>query len=153
MLVYRITKKQYANLDGIGGMLVAGRWHDKGYRVVYFSESRSLALLEYLVHFDDYHLLPSDLVIMTLKMPSSTHIIAVDPMELAADWKESVNVTRAIGTKFLKNNEAPVLSVPTAIVPGEYNFVVNPLNQESTAFKIIKTEPFLLDSRIGDFSA
>lgn len=153
MLVYRITKKQYANLDGIGGLLVAGRWHEKGYRVIYFSESRSLALLEYLVHFDDYHLLPSDLVIMTIKMPSSTKIIDLDLTKLVDNWKESVYDTRKIGTEFLKNNQASVLRVSTVIVPGEFNFVVNPLNKESSAFKIIKTEPFLIDSRIGDYTA
>jgi RES domain-containing protein len=149
MLVYRITKKQYANLDGIGGLLVAGRWHEKGYPVVYFSESRSLALLEYMVHLDDYHFLPADIVFMTLKIPSKTKIAEVEPEALESGWESSVSITRKIGSDFLKNNKGSILRVPTVIVPDEYNYLINPLNEEISKFRIVKIEPFMLDTRIG----
>jgi RES domain-containing protein len=148
MLIYRITRKQYANLDGTGGLLVAGRWHERGYPVLYFSESRSLALLECLVHFGDYNFLPSDLVIMTLKIPSSTLIIEVGNKLLKIGWENALADTRAIGVKFIKNKKGPILKVPTIIVPGEFNYVINPLHKGVANFKIIKTEAFILDSRI-----
>jgi RES domain-containing protein len=149
MHVYRITRRQYANLEGIGGLFVAGRWHEKGYRVVYFSESRSLALLEYLVHLADYDLLPADIVIITLKIPSSTHIIKADPSTLKPGWEKSMSITRSIGTEFLKNKKGPVLRVPTTIVPGEFNFVINPLHEDISNFKITNTETLILDNRFS----
>jgi len=148
MLVYRLTKKKYANLEGIGGLLVAGRWHEKGNPVVYFSQSRSLALLEYLVHLDDYDFLPPDIVIITLKIPSSAPLLNSEPKIVNRGWEDSIHISRGIGTDFLKKNEGTVLQVPTVIVPGEYNFIVNPLHEGISKLKIVNTEAFILDPRI-----
>jgi RES domain-containing protein len=149
MFLYRITRKQFANLDGTGGILVAGRWHEKGHPVVYFSESRSLALLENIVHLGDYNFLPADMVVLTIKIPASTLVMDVGKKALKPDWENTVNITRSIGTKFLKDRKAAVLRVPTIIVPGEFNYLVNPLHKDVSKFKIINTEDFKLDRRIG----
>ena len=82
MQIYRITKRKHANLDGIGGMLVSGRWHEKGHRSVYCSENRALAILENLVRTNDYGNLPDDLVQLTIEIPDDTPIFQIDHLNL-----------------------------------------------------------------------
>jgi len=51
MTVYRIAKtKHIRNLSGTGARMHGGRWNRKGIGILYTSESRALATVEYLVH-------------------------------------------------------------------------------------------------------
>ena len=51
MEVYRIAKSSYrTDLTGLGSRLYGARWNKKGTGLVYTSESRALASLEFLVH-------------------------------------------------------------------------------------------------------
>ncbi len=54
MVVHRLAKKKYAHdpLGGAGGLIVGGRWHHKGSRIVYCAQTLSLASLEFFVHFE-----------------------------------------------------------------------------------------------------
>jgi len=54
MFVYRITKKEHATLDGLGGLYGPGRWHKKGNPVIYTSEHASLAAWEKIVHVSSF---------------------------------------------------------------------------------------------------
>lgn len=48
--LWRISN--YEDLQGLGGLYTAGRWHPLGQRVVYLSEHPVLALLEVMVHLE-----------------------------------------------------------------------------------------------------
>jgi len=51
VIVYRIAKTRYIyDLTGAGARLYGGRWNQKGIGMIYTSENRSLASLEFLVH-------------------------------------------------------------------------------------------------------
>jgi len=52
--VWRICKALYAQkpFSGEGGLKAPARWHHKGHRIVYTSQSLSLATLEIWVHID-----------------------------------------------------------------------------------------------------
>jgi RES domain-containing protein len=51
MIVYRINDSRYIkDLSGKGAALYGGRWNSKNTYVVYTAQSRSLALLETVVH-------------------------------------------------------------------------------------------------------
>ena len=54
MRVWLISKAIYAqkSFSREGGLKAAARWHHKGHRIVYTSESLSLATLEFRVHID-----------------------------------------------------------------------------------------------------
>lgn len=147
MEIFRITKAEYANLDGIGGLMVSGRWHEKGVRVVYFSENRALAILEYLVHIGDKLLLPDNLVLLTLQFPDDLIFSTVDSSTLPGDWKNKLLFTRHLGTKFLIEKKNLLLKVPSVIVSDEYNFLFNPLHNDSSACKIT-SQPFIYDERV-----
>ena len=104
MFIYRITQKKYAHPDGMGGLLVSGRWHKKGYRIAYFSESRALAILEFLVHIKDFETVPADTVLLTLKIPDSS-IRQINQNNLPESWRENHKITQMAGTQFLEDQK------------------------------------------------
>ncbi|MBN2613212.1 MAG: RES family NAD+ phosphorylase [Bacteroidales bacterium] len=147
MDIFRITKAEHAGLEGIGGLMVSGRWHNKGERVVYFSENRSLAVLEYQVHIGDRVLFPANLVLLTLSIPDDIQVHDIEIKKLANNWKDKSLHTRHLGSIFLKENKFLLLRVPSVIVPGEFNFLYNPMHPDAKRCKQ-KTEPFIFDERI-----
>lgn len=153
MEVYRIDKAGRENLEGIGGLKGSGRWHKEGNRIIYASESISLASWEKFVHMTDYNNLPDNLVVLTIEIPDDITIIDVPKKVLIPGWnvpepfilyKEE---TIEYGTKFLKEKKHLVLRVPSAVIQGEFNFVINPNHPDIKRCKIVKSEPFKFDPR------
>jgi len=148
MELFRLTKEKHANLEGIGGLLFGGRWHEKGARVIYAASSRSLAILEYLVHISDPLLLPDALVLMTIFVPDNLKISVIEESSMPANWHENQTITRRLGTSFLKDNINLLMRVPSALVPHEYNFIINPLHRDMQFCKIDNISKFSFDQRL-----
>ena len=49
MRAFRLCRSSYPAYDGEGARRVGGRWNSRGVRVLYMSENRSLAVLEFSV--------------------------------------------------------------------------------------------------------
>lgn len=149
MLIYRITKKQHADLLGLGGLYSWGRWHEKGNRVIYGSESRSLAAWEKFVHISDINLLPDDLVLMQIEIPDN-RIKLINETKLPKGWKgfPYINYTIKIGTDFLRSTENVIMRIPSAVIEKEYNYLINPASDLITECKIKSTIPFAFDKRV-----
>lgn len=150
MIVYRITKKDYLALDGRGGLYGPGRWHRKGNLVVYTSEHASLAAWEKIVHLANFENLPNDLLLVKIEIPDNIEIQTVPHMILIEGWDSYpyINETLNYGTSFLRKNEHLALKVPSAIVPDEYNVILNPLHPDIHRCKTISIVPFIFDKRI-----
>jgi RES domain-containing protein len=154
MKLYRITNKKYANLDGIGGIYVAGRWNMKGHRVIYAAESISLAAWEKFVHITDYRDLPTNLVVITINIPDDIEIEEVSGNVLVSGWNLTLpfraykSETVLFGTEFLTRNTHLVLKVPSAVISEEYNYLLNPNHPDINKCTIEKIEPFKFDKRI-----
>jgi RES domain-containing protein len=150
MIVYRITKKDYMALDGRGGLYGPGRWHRKGNLVIYTSEHASLAAWEKIVHLANFENLPNDLLLVKIEIPDNIEIQTVPLMILIEGWDSYpyINETLNYGTSFLRKNEQLALKVPSAIVPDEYNVILNPLHPDIHRCKTISTVPFIFDKRI-----
>ena len=56
---YRLVKRKWLKsvFDGEGARLYGGRWNSKGKACVYLASAESLAILEVMVHLNDYRLL------------------------------------------------------------------------------------------------
>ncbi len=54
MEVWRICQRKYANtpFSGEGELYVQGRWHPKGYKIIYTSSTLALASLEMFVNLE-----------------------------------------------------------------------------------------------------
>lgn len=146
---WRIAKAKYADVafTGEGAARVGGRWSSTGRRVVYTSESLALAALELLVHINPpVHL---DWVAVRCEFDESL-VERIDPTELPADWRKHppTRPTQAIGDEWIRSGRSAVLAVPSAIVPRETNFLLNPAHPDFARISVEKAEPFIYDSRL-----
>lgn len=150
MIVFRLSKLQYANdLTGRGAEKAGGRWNSKGTAVVYTGESRALCTTEIAVHTPLGNI-PLDYVIVALDIPNTVAIQEVKHNELTADWKSipHSHSTQEIGDTFVSDEKFAVLKVPSAVVQGEYNYILNPMHKDFKKIKIKLTEPFDFDERL-----
>jgi RES domain-containing protein len=151
MRVWRICKAEHAEtaFTGEGAILYPGRWHHAGTPVVYCSESRALAALEQLVHLHRNRL-PPHLVCFPVEIPDDLPITRVRVHDLPADWRAYPGPTelRDIGTHWAEARETVVLQLPSVVVPGEHNLLLNPRHPEFRRLVLGDPEPFELDERL-----
>lgn len=147
MLLYRITRQLFADLNGDGSRLYGGRWNSEGRAAVYLASSRSLAMLEALVHLDPTNI-PDNLCLMQIEVPDDVQDL--DLKLLPENWEryDDQYALKQIGNNFLLKKEKLLLKVPSAIVKQEFNFLFNPLHPKAAEAKIVSTEPFIFDSRL-----
>jgi RES domain-containing protein len=149
MEVFRITKAKYAGQLYASG--VEGRWNNKGEEVIYAAHSRSLACLENLVHKSG---LGSSITYrtMVIYIPDELLIQQISLQELPEGWNEiSLNkVCQQLGSRWFTAKDAPVLKVPSAVIPTEFNYVINSRHPHFSQIKLIESVPFFFDRRLLD---
>jgi len=152
MFVYRISKKTHINdLSGIGAGTYGGRWNPKGINIVYTSSSIALASLEYLVH--NFHLLSTaDICLAKIKIGRPSPILEYPAKELPLNWNLQIRqqyTTQCIGKEFYLEGNDYILKVPSAVVSGEFNLLLNPLHINHSKTKVAEViDPFVFDQRI-----
>lgn len=148
-VLWRLYRAQHGpGLDGLGGTLADGRWHTRGERVVYFGASAAIVVLERLAHTDP-DLLPPDLRLARFEFSatiSGTNVEQISP--LPANWTEDESLTRRIGGQWSRERSSCLLMVPSAILPEESNFVLNPQHPAAESLQLISERPFTFDSRL-----
>jgi RES domain-containing protein len=125
MLVYRIAKTKYVHdLSGTGAREYGGRWNNKGIGIIYTSESRALATVEYLVHVP-LSCVPGDMSIATLEIPDDITPKKISILALPANWREypAPPELAEIGTRWALANDTLLLRVPSAVVEHEFNIL------------------------------
>jgi RES domain-containing protein len=136
MVIWRISR--HRDLAGVGGLRAAGRWHHAGQPVVYLSESPASALLEVCVHTAANDI-PPELTLLKVEGPD-LEIASVPVTDPAANWSGNLEMTRDLGSGWLRNNEGVLLRVPSAIVPETSNYLLNPLHADANRFAIVEVE-------------
>ena len=150
MIVFRLSKSLYANdLSGRGAEKAGGRWNSKGIPMVYTSESRALCTTEIAVH-TPLGILPLDYVIIAIEIPNSVAIQHIKPEAIPNDWKSlpHSHSTQEMGDAFINDNGFAVMKVPSAVVQGEYNYLLNPAHKDFKKIKVKLIEPFEFDERL-----
>lgn len=149
--MYLVLRKAYghAPLDGEGAYRYGGRWSSPGTRLTYTSEHQSLAMLEYFVHLDAADA-PADLVLVTAEVPNDLprQRVAVD--DLPSNWRRSpapAELAR-IGDEFVRKAAHCVLTVPSALVPNENNWLLNPQHHGFERVVVSRIEPLIYDERM-----
>lgn len=155
MRVYRIERERYLDttLEGVGAVLSSGfRWNSLHTRLVYTAESRALSMLEVSVHLDWSEDLPNDRYYIEIDIPDNMLILEVQNEDLPTGWdaKPPARITQYIGDTFVRQHEAAVLKVPSAIVPFEYNYLINPLHPDSKRIRVTRTARMSFDRRFVD---
>lgn len=111
--------------DGTGARLYGGRWSAKGVPVVYTAAHLSLAVLEMLAQGwwprANYVAIPA-------QIPYDVAITRLSVQQLPPDWSESSGIAalRLLGVNWLATKETAVLEVPSAVLPQESVYLLNP---------------------------
>ncbi|MCK5400758.1 MAG: RES family NAD+ phosphorylase [Flavobacteriaceae bacterium] len=150
MKVYRIAKQKFlSDLSGEGARLYGGRWNNAGYNMVYFSENLSLCVLEMLVHLE-YKYINNDFGFIEVDIPDEFIKPTLKIKSLDENWRNNppIGFTQDKGTAWLQSQKSLAMRVPSAVLPKEYNILMNPKHMSSSEIKIIKKGKLDIDSRI-----
>ena len=144
---WRIVKEEHAAtaLSGEGARLYGGRWNSVGTSVVYSSGSKALAALESLVHLNP------PVIFKYVAIPIEFDDALVEKVTvLPVEWTEEPPppATKDIGDVWVKEARSAVLELPSVIVPGEPNYLLNPAHPDFKKIVIGKSEPFSFDPRL-----
>jgi RES domain-containing protein len=147
VVLWRISN--HLSLAGDGGMRASGRWHSRGRRIVYCTETPAAAVLEVLVHFElDLRGLPVKYRLLKLHAPDNLRVDVVRAADLPADWPEHTSVTRAAGNRWLQSGHAPLLRVPSAVVPETFNVLLNPSHSGARRVSVVHVSEHAIDPRL-----
>lgn len=150
MEVFRLQNKKYpVVLSGKSASLIGARWNSKGTEVIYTAQNRALAMAEVAVHLT-LATLPSNFCMITVFIPNDIPIFTLNPDILHKDWNvfpENVQ-TQKLGDALIRENEFALIRVPSAVVKGEFNFLINPNHKDFKRIKITQQEDFPFDKRI-----
>lgn len=151
MQVYRIVKSRarIQDLSGTGSFIAGGRWNFLGTYAVYTGEHRSLSLLETLVHLEEEEF-PKEMFIITIEVDASAPIVEFSTGELPENWREVENFAiRQIGSDLLNSGGVLALKVPSAVMPFEFNYVLNPVFPEfEKLVKVVSIDLYKPDERL-----
>ncbi|MCA6365165.1 MAG: RES family NAD+ phosphorylase [Bacteroidetes bacterium] len=150
MLLYRIARERFArDLSGEGARIHGGRWNLPGHACVYTAMSRSLAMLEFRVHLNNVSQVPPDLRLITLDVPVRS-IKEIDAELVSPNWRKYPPPAECVryGTRELILQETLMLKVPSAIVPEEFNVILNPAHRKMREVKLVDCLPLILDPRL-----
>jgi RES domain-containing protein len=163
--VFRVTRPSYVEsiahaFSGVGGLHGDGRWHSRGNRIVYTSQSTTLCLFERLVHAVEWIVDElADRVILTVRVPPVSYkaFTARELAEHDPNWRlESNLLCRRLGNDWIADSVTCALMVPSAANPGDYNILFNPMHQDfelvlaaNTTLEMSSVE---MDERIVSFA-
>jgi len=144
MVLWRISP--FHDLNGKGGLLFSARWHTAGVPVVYLAESPAGALLEICANT-----VAEDVpAVFTLLKIAAPDILAeeITLIDLPQEWVGSFEITRPIGTAWLRGVSSALLRVPSALVPETVNILLNPLHPDAAEFRIERRYEYPFDLRL-----
>ena len=125
--VWRLVAPQALEtaFSGEGGLYVSGRWTSRGCPVVYTSSTLSLASLELFLPAESAKV---PLLAISVAI-SSSEIEEIEVGSLPEGWQalQDSPQLQAHGDRWLRKRISPVLRVPSAIVPTESNYLLNPV--------------------------
>ena len=149
MRVWRICSRRHRTFDGEGARLYGGRWNRPGTPIVYTSGSLSLAVLELFVHVDT-DLAPSGMVAIPADIPENLIVDRLDIAKLPKTWRAypAPEALKDIITAWIDKASTAVLAVPSAVIPSEQNYLLNPKHPDFKRIRVQSSIPFEFDPRM-----
>lgn len=150
MILYRFSRKEHGgDLSGKGAELFGGRWNSKGIPVVYTAESRALAVTE-IIAYAPPGFIPEGYVLNIIEVPEVVAPCSIEEGRLPEEWKRYPHgkETKALGDTLLKEKRCLLIKVPSALVQGEFNYLLNPLHAEFSQVKVLEVLPFNFNERL-----
>jgi RES domain-containing protein len=116
--------------------------------MVYTAQSKSLAILEVLVHIQKVGVLSSYSLIAARF--DENLVERLDPSRLPERWRDYPVPAglRAIGDAWIESRTSAVLEVTSTIVEDESNYLINPDHPDFASAAMGHPEPFEFDPRL-----
>ena len=153
--LWRIAKDtpQYlaVDLSGGGARFTGGRWNSKRNAVVYTSTTIALATLETRAHLGgNLSIRNAFLVRIQIPAPVWEQRHCVSAGELAPTWLAEPPGAASIsyGDAWLRARAAPLLLVPSVIIPEEYNVLINPAHVAAAMISAAVLRQYVYDPRL-----
>lgn len=147
MIVFRITLKIYATRLVASGF--PARWNSKDVKVIYTAQSRALACLENVVHRSSKGL-QKNFRVLQIFVPDDIVSQEIKETDLITGWKkfDKMPYTQSLGDQWVSEAKSAILKIPSAIVSGDSNYLINPAHKDFKKVKLLRTDPFEFDDRI-----
>jgi RES domain-containing protein len=147
--VFRISRDKYAT--GLFASGIANRWNKRDEFVIYTCSSRALCSLEYMVHTNA--ITPAGLYkAMVITIADKAGISEEISLKmLPKDWRKTsaYPLLQDIGSKWYQAQKSLLLQVPSAIIPEEYNYIINTKHPDfKKHVKLTRTEDYIWDDRL-----
>ena len=115
--------------------------------MIYTAGNQSLSLLEMLVQDQP---LRARYMMIEARIPSAVKIDRVRADDLPSDWRDIAarEKLQVIGAGWARKRSTAVLAVPSAIVPAESNYLLNPLHPDFRRIKVGKPSTVTTDLRL-----
>ncbi|OLL28547.1 hypothetical protein BTH42_27085 [Burkholderia sp. SRS-W-2-2016] len=148
LTAWRVVTERYADsaFSGEGARLYGGRWNPKGIAMVYTAQTQSLALLEMLVQDAP---LRARYLMIPAHIPEEI-VERLDPASLPRDWRDLTARTelQRVGAAWTQKRTSAVLAVPSAVVPAETNYLLNPNHPDFALITPGTRDEWLTDPRL-----
>jgi RES domain-containing protein len=117
--------------------------------MVYTSSTLALAALEVFVHVSPADA-PPDLVAVHADIPGDVRISRVRVGELPPGWRgyPAPAALADRGTEWVRRGQTAVMEVPSAVIPPESNFLLNPHHADFRRLRLGRATPFHFDQRM-----
>ena len=120
--------------------------------MVYTATSVSLACLETMVHLNADGL-PLNRFLVRIAVPGAVWSArqTLTAAELPAGWSAipEGKVSLDIGDAWLRSSSSALLALPSAIVPEEFNVLINPAHAAAAGVTATETRPWFYDGRLA----
>jgi RES domain-containing protein len=143
--VYRVCRARYARLDGEGAKRVGGRWNSPGRALVYMAQSIALAVLENLVHMSRQDF-PQGYVCVAADLPDD--LPTLSEQELRHRYELEELNPEALGDWWIDSRVSAALMVPSTVIIGEANYLLNPAHRDFSKITIQPPAIFHFDPRL-----
>lgn len=93
---------------------------------------------------------PPNLVAPSAEISNDVRVKAIAARVLPRTWRQypSPKSLADIGNAWIEGRETAVLAVPSAVIPQELNYLLNPAHADFAKIRIHGGEPFAFDPRM-----
>lgn len=147
MQAIRATRRNFSVRDARGAEVRSGRWHHEGQPILYCASSLSLAVLEQRVNtvtFDeireDFHYAGIDFKGLKIENVPEKHF--------EDEWTMNLKATRDFGTAWSKSKRSLILKVRSAVLPVEWNYLINTAHPDFGKIRFSEPLEIPLDDRL-----
>ena len=92
----------------------------------------------------------ADLGAVVAAIPASVRVARVRLAQLPPDWRAypAPRACAELGTRWIAARSTAMLAVPSAVVPSEPDYLLNPLHADFRRIRVGRPQPFSFDPRL-----